>query len=48
MMPQTVPKRPMNGAALGNFMKRLKKACPWINYGYFNPYIENKTPLLWT
>lgn len=33
---------------LGNFMKRLKKACPWINYGYFNPYLEGRTPLLWT
>lgn len=33
---------------LGNFMKRLKKACPWINYGYFNPYLDGRTPLLWT
>lgn len=33
---------------LGNFMKRLKKACPWINYGYFNPYLEGRSPLLWT
>jgi pyruvate-formate lyase-activating enzyme len=33
---------------LGNFMKRLKKACPWINYGYFNPYLKDRTPLLWT
>lgn len=33
---------------LGNFMKRLKKTCPWINYGYFNPYLEGRTPLLWT
>ncbi|MDD3313749.1 radical SAM protein, partial [Pseudodesulfovibrio sp.] len=22
-----------------NFRKRLKKALPWINYGYFNPYL---------
>lgn len=22
-----------------NFKKRLKKALPWINYGYFNPYL---------
>lgn len=40
------PTEPSMG--LGNFMKRLKKACPWINYGYFNPYLENGTPLLWT
>jgi pyruvate-formate lyase-activating enzyme len=33
---------------LGNFMKRLKKSCPWINYGYFNPYLEGRSPLLWT
>ncbi|WP_045215254.1 radical SAM protein [Desulfonatronovibrio magnus] len=22
-----------------NYMKRLKKECPWIEYGYFNPYL---------
>lgn len=40
------PTEPSMG--LGNFMKRLKKACPWINYGYFNPYLQGRTPLLWT
>ncbi len=40
------PTEPSMG--LGNFMKRLKKACPWINYGYFNPYLENGVPMLWT
>ncbi len=40
------PTEPSMG--LGNFMKRLKKACPWINYGYFNPYLDNGVPLLWT
>lgn len=40
------PAEPSMG--LGNFMKRLKKACPWINYGYFNPFLEGRTPLLWT
>jgi hypothetical protein len=24
---------------LGNFMKRLKKRCPWLRFGYFNPYL---------
>ncbi len=24
---------------LGNFMKRLRKRCPWLQYGYFNPYL---------
>jgi hypothetical protein len=22
-----------------NFKKRLKKALPWLEYGYFNPYL---------
>ena len=25
---------------LVNFLKRLKKANPWLNFGYFNPYLE--------
>ncbi len=25
---------------LSNFMKRLKKQCPWIRFGYFNPFLE--------
>ncbi len=41
----------MNGAGQDNalsmapsmglavFMKRLKKLCPWLRYGYFNPYL---------
>lgn len=24
---------------LSNFMKRIKKECPWIGFGYFNPYL---------
>ncbi len=24
-----------------NFRKRLRKACPWLKFGYFNPYVEN-------
>jgi MoaA/NifB/PqqE/SkfB family radical SAM enzyme len=43
--------RLMNGAGQDNalsmapsmglavFMKRLKKLCPWLRYGYFNPYL---------
>jgi hypothetical protein len=23
----------------GNFRKRLRKACPWLGFGYFNPYL---------
>jgi hypothetical protein len=25
---------------LNNFMKRLQKNCPWIEFGYFNPYLS--------
>ncbi len=27
---------------LANFLKRLKKTCPWIDFGYFNPYITDR------
>lgn len=33
-----MPLGPRTG--LNNFMKRLKKECPWIGFGYFNPYLE--------
>lgn len=32
---------------LCNFMKRLKKSCPWIHFGYFNPFLQEGAPLLW-
>ncbi len=28
---------------LTNFIKRLKKSCNWLKFGYFNPYIEYKS-----
>ncbi len=33
-----------HGPSMGlrSFMKRLKKACPWLQYGYFNPYVGAK------
>lgn len=40
------PTEPSMG--LANFMKRLRKACPWINYGYFNPFLREGEPVLWT
>lgn len=40
-----LPHEPSMG--LSNFMKRLKKACPWIHYGYFNPVLVEGKPLLW-
>ncbi len=32
----------VNSASMGlsNFIKRLKKQCPWLKFGYFNPYIS--------
>ncbi|WP_028575595.1 radical SAM protein [Desulfonatronovibrio hydrogenovorans] len=26
-------------AGLSNFMKRIRKECPWVGFGYFNPYL---------
>jgi len=31
--------RPEIPMGLKYFMKRLKKSCPWIKFGYFNPYL---------
>lgn len=32
---------PARSASMGlkNFRKRLRKACPWLRFGYFNPYL---------
>ena len=27
------------------FMKRLKKLCPWLRYGYFNPYLGDRAEI---
>ncbi|GAB6038598.1 radical SAM protein [Fundidesulfovibrio butyratiphilus] len=29
--------------SLGNFMKRLRKRCPWLKFGYFNPYLGEES-----
>ena len=34
---------PIMGLSL--FMKRLKKLCPWLRFGYFNPYVGEKAEL---
>ena len=34
---EDVPTGPCMG--LANFMKRLRKACPDLKFGYFNPYL---------
>jgi pyruvate-formate lyase-activating enzyme len=33
--------RPESGPSMGlrNFMKRLRRSCPWLKFGYFNPYL---------
>lgn len=28
--------------SFANFRKRLKKDCPWLHIGYFNPFVEKK------
>lgn len=30
---------------LKSFMRELKKACPWLDYGYFNPWLGSKAQL---
>ena len=30
---------------LARFMKRLKKLCPWLRYGYFNPYLGERAAI---
>lgn len=30
---------------LAAFMKRLRRACPWLRFGYFNPYVGDKAEL---
>lgn len=30
---------------LKRFMKEMKKACPWVRFGYFNPYLGDKAEL---
>ncbi|EPR44467.1 Radical SAM domain protein [Desulfovibrio sp. X2] len=45
-MEQALGEEAVSGPSMGlaNFMKRLKKACPWIGFGYFNPYLEPDRP----
>lgn len=30
---------------LNNFRKRLKRACPWLTFGYFNPWLGDKAEI---
>lgn len=30
---------------LNNFRKRMKRECPWISFGYFNPWLGDKADL---
>ncbi|MDR2573013.1 MAG: radical SAM protein [Desulfovibrio sp.] len=30
---------------LAAFMKRLKKSCPWLRYGYFNPWLGERAEI---
>ncbi len=33
--------RPGPSMGLANFMKRLRKSCPGLKFGYFNPYLDD-------
>lgn len=41
----SAPLVPEGGMGLAMFMKRLKKACPWLEYGYFNPYLGDRAEI---
>ena len=34
-----------SGMGLTTFMKRLKRLCPWLVYGYFNPWLGETAKL---
>ncbi len=38
-----IPTSPSVG--FNNFRKRLRKACPWLTFGYFNPWLGEKAEL---
>lgn len=38
-----IPMGPSVG--LHNFRRRLRKACPWLRFGYFNPYVGTRAEL---
>lgn len=40
------PSVPAGGMGLSVLMKRLKKACPWLVYGYFNPFLGDRAEVL--
>ena len=31
---------------LGAFMKRLRRLCPWLRYGYFNPWLGDRAEIV--
>ncbi len=38
-----IPMGPCVG--FSNFKKRLRKACPWVTFGYFNPWLGDKATI---
>ncbi|MBO4334284.1 MAG: radical SAM protein [Desulfovibrio sp.] len=34
-----------SGMGLATFMKRLKRLCPWLRFGYFNPWLGERAEL---
>lgn len=43
-MEQFSPKTPPLG--LNSFIEKLSKLCPWLRYGYFNPWLGDKAKIL--
>ena len=39
---ETIPEVISPSMGLNYFRKRLKKQCPWVNFGYFNPYLPDR------
>jgi pyruvate-formate lyase-activating enzyme len=37
--------KPSPCMGLAAFMKRLRKTCPWLRYGYFNPWLGEKAEI---
>lgn len=45
MQKTAFPAVPAGGMGLSVMMKRLKKSCPWLVYGYFNPYLGDRAEI---
>lgn len=42
---QALPSEVQMGMGLQAFMKRLHRLCPWLRYGYFNPWLGDRAEI---